>query len=110
MIMVKIHHASSKVSVVFSKSLEFCNDYIPRTTKVLKAAMLSRTNKHKEKNEQETIMSRLCEAFIHQGFVVTCCVKEKQRWQNYHNYSSTMPLGEPRASTRGTNNARESEA
>jgi hypothetical protein len=70
-IMVKIHLTSSKVSLVFSKSLEVRGDYMPRTTKVLKAATLNRSDKHKEKSEQETIMSGLCEALIHLGSVVT---------------------------------------
>jgi hypothetical protein len=68
--MVKIHPASSKVLLVFPKSLQVHNDYMPRTTKVLKATMLGRTDKRKEKSEKETIMSGLCETFIHQGSVV----------------------------------------
>jgi hypothetical protein len=57
-IMVSIHLASSKVLFVFLESLEVCIDCAPRTTKDLKATMLDRIDKRKEKNEQEAIISR----------------------------------------------------
>jgi hypothetical protein len=44
---------------------------MPRITKVLKVAMFSRTDKHKEKSEQETI--------IHFGFRSYNRVREKQK-------------------------------
>jgi hypothetical protein len=49
--MVKIHLVSSKVSLAFPKVLEVHNNYMPRTTKVLKSAMLGRIDEHKEKSE-----------------------------------------------------------
>jgi hypothetical protein len=52
------------------KSLEVRSSYTPRTTKVLKAAMLSRTHKH-EKSEQKTIIFRFCEMIIHLSSIVT---------------------------------------
>jgi hypothetical protein len=42
-----------------------------RTTKVLKAMMLSMTDKHKEKSKQEMVISGLCETSIHLGSMCT---------------------------------------
>jgi hypothetical protein len=66
----KTHH-NAKSFAHFSKSLEVHGDYTPRTTKVLKAATLGRTDEHKEKSEQETIIFVLCETLIHLGSVAT---------------------------------------
>jgi hypothetical protein len=48
--MIEIH-LISPCFACFSRSLEVHNDYTPRTTKVIKAATLSKTDKHKEKSE-----------------------------------------------------------
>jgi hypothetical protein len=68
---VKIHLASSKVSLNFFKSLEVANNYTPRITKVPKDATLGRTDKHKEKHEQKTIIFGFCETFIHSNSIAT---------------------------------------
>jgi hypothetical protein len=60
-----------KSFICFFESLEVCNSYMPRITKVLKAAMLGRTNEHTEKSEQRTIIFGICEILIHLGFVAT---------------------------------------
>jgi predicted glycosyltransferase len=52
------------------KSLEVHNNYTPRTTKVLKATTLGRTDKH-EKSEQETIMFGFCKMIIHLSSIDT---------------------------------------
>jgi hypothetical protein len=70
----------------------------------------SRTDKHKEKGEQETIIFGLCKTLIHLGFHSYMRVKEKQSGQNYHHYSSPAPLAESRAINEGINEARDSEA
>jgi hypothetical protein len=73
------------------KSLEVCSDCTPRTTKVLKAVMLGMTDKHKEKNKQETIVSGLCETSIH----LVLCIhesKRKTKIHNYHHYTLKVPL------------------
>jgi hypothetical protein len=44
---------------------------MPSTTKVLKATTLSRTDEHKEKSEQETVIFGLCETLINLGSVGT---------------------------------------
>jgi hypothetical protein len=49
------------------KSLDVYNDCTPRTIKVLKAAKLGRTDKHKDKSKQEAIISGLYRTFIHLG-------------------------------------------
>jgi hypothetical protein len=69
-IMIKIHLVSTKALLAFPKSLKVHSDYMPRTTKILKAAMLDRTDKHKDKSEQEMTMFGLCETFIHLGSIV----------------------------------------
>jgi hypothetical protein len=68
---VKIHLASSKVSLNFFKSLEVHNNYTPRTTKGLKFATLSRTDKYKRKSEQKMIIFGFCETFIHSNSIAT---------------------------------------
>jgi hypothetical protein len=69
--MVKTDLTSSKVSLVFFKSLEVHSDCTPWTTKVLEVVMLRRTDKHNEKCKQETIISGLYKTFIHLGFICT---------------------------------------
>jgi hypothetical protein len=57
--------------VCFFESIEVRSSYTLRTTKVLKVAMLDRTDEHKEKSEQRTIIFGLCETLIHLGSVAT---------------------------------------
>jgi hypothetical protein len=49
--------------------LHFC--FLGMGYDILKATMLSRTDQHKEKSEQETIMSGLHGTFIHLGLIFT---------------------------------------
>jgi hypothetical protein len=60
-----------KSFIYFFKSLEVCSNYMSRTTKLLKAVTLDRTDKHKEKSEQKTTIFGFCEMFIHLSFVAT---------------------------------------
>jgi hypothetical protein len=55
--MVSIHFTSSKVSFVFFKSLEVHSNCMSRTTKVLKVVVLDRADIHKEKSEQQMLIS-----------------------------------------------------
>jgi hypothetical protein len=62
-----LHHQKFRF---LSKSLEVNSDYMPRTSKVLKAATFGRMDKH-EKREQKMIMFGFCKKIIRLNTVAT---------------------------------------